>query len=80
MTGGRVEKDLSRFLGAADMSDRWDDGGDDYDVWWWGVDRYFYGEVDDGDDDNGDDDDDGDDDGNKFFGAPDMSDRWVRRI
>ena len=26
-----MEKDLSRFLGAADMSDRWDDGGDDYD-------------------------------------------------
>ena len=51
------------------MSDRWDDGGDDYDVWWWGVDRCFYGEVDDGDDD-----------GNKFLGAPDTSDRWVRRI
>ena len=29
---GRVEKDLSRFSGAADMSDRWDDAGDDYDV------------------------------------------------
>ena len=31
MTWGRVEKDLSRFSGAADMSDRWDDAGDDYD-------------------------------------------------
>ena len=57
--------------------------------------KQTYGKGDDGDDDDYDDDGDdgddggdgdddgdgdGDDDGNEFLGAPDTSDRWVRRI
>ena len=41
---------------------------------------YGNGSVDGDDDGDGDGDDDGDDDGNEFLGAPDTSDRWVRRI